>query len=177
MKRWGSGAQFLDLIARIRADEPQAAFRSSFISGFPGETEAMHDELLEFVEAAQLDWAGFFAFSREEGTAAAHLDGELAAETVRERLTELHDVQEPITGAARAVLVGAPVDVLIDRVDAHSGAAVGRTYREAPEIDGLVHVDAADNVAKGAFVRATVHGCDGTDLFASVTAAALERAR
>ncbi|HEY1738881.1 MAG TPA: radical SAM protein, partial [Acidimicrobiia bacterium] len=178
MKRWGSGEQFLDLIARIRADEPQATFRSSFISGFPGESEAMHDELLAFVEAAQLDWAGFFAFSREEGTAAAHLDGELAPEIIRERLNELHDAQEPITGAARAVLVGAPIDVLIDRVDDGTGVGVGRTYREAPEIDGLVHVDASDaDLVKGVTVRASVHGCDGTDLFASVSAVALERAR
>jgi ribosomal protein S12 methylthiotransferase len=178
MKRWGSGEQFLDLIARIRRDEPQATFRSSFISGFPGETEAMHDELLEFVEAAQLDWAGFFSFSREEGTAAANLDGELAADVVRERLAELHDVQEPITGAARAALVGAPVDVLIDRVDSDTGVAVGRSYREAPEIDGLVHVDASEGeTVAGTTVRASVHGCDGTDLFASVTAVALDRAR
>ena len=139
MKRWGSGDQFLELIARIRRDEPQAAFRSSFISGFPGETEAMHDELLAFIDAAQLDWAGFFAFSREEGTAAADLDGAVAPEVMRERLAELHDAQEPITGAARAALIGATVDVLVDRVD---GAEItGRTYREAPEIDGLVHLD------------------------------------
>ena len=71
-----------------------------------------------------------------------------------------------------------PVDVLIDRVHADTGVAVGRTYREAPEIDGLVHVDCSDGeIVKGHTVRAAVHGCDGTDLFASVTAATLERAR
>ena len=68
MRRWGDGERFAERIAAIRAVEPGAAFRSNFIVGYPGETEADHDELLEFVEAVQLDWCGFFAFSREEGT-------------------------------------------------------------------------------------------------------------
>jgi ribosomal protein S12 methylthiotransferase len=168
MKRWGSGDQFLELIERIRRDEPEAAFRSSFISGFPGETKAMHDEVVSFLDAAQLDWAGFFAFSPEEGTAAVNLDGTVAPELVRERLAELHDAQEPITGAARAALLGATVDVLIDRVD-DDQVAVGRTYREAPEIDGVVHVDAPAKVRMGDVVQATVHDCDGTDLFVGAT--------
>ena len=75
MRRWGDGARFLRRIDDIRAREPDAAFRSNFIVGYPGETEADHDELLAFVEAAQLDWCGFFAYSREDGTYAAGLDG------------------------------------------------------------------------------------------------------
>ncbi len=74
MKRWGSGDRFVDLIDRIRVDEPDAAFRSSFIVGFPGETESDHAELLEFLRAARLDWAGFFPFSIEDGTPAATRD-------------------------------------------------------------------------------------------------------
>ena len=77
------------MIEKIRADEPGAAFRSSFIVGFPGETEADHQELLAFLDAAQLDWAGFFSFSEEEGTAAAGLDGTVADELVRERLARV----------------------------------------------------------------------------------------
>ncbi len=172
MRRWGSGDQFLTLIDRIRRDAPDAAFRSSFISGFPGETESMHDEMLSFLDAAQLDWAGFFAYSSEEGTSAAILDGVIDPAVVRERLGELHDVQEPITAAARAALVGASIDVLVDGVDA-DGGATGRTYREAPEIDGLVHLDASQATAsanplrKGAIVAAIVTGCDGTDVTAA----------
>src|SRR5438552_531316 len=75
MRRWGDGERFLRRIEAIRSREPDAAFRSSFIVGYPGETEDDHDLLLRFVEEAQLDWAGFFAFSREEGTYAADLDG------------------------------------------------------------------------------------------------------
>jgi ribosomal protein S12 methylthiotransferase len=164
MRRWGSGEQFLGMIESIRAAAPHAAFRSSFISGFPGETEAMHDELLAFLDAAQLDWAGFFTFSREEGTAAAALDGDVPGDVVRERRAELHDAQEPITTAARAALVGATVDLLVDRV--RDGRATGRTFREAPEIDGVVHVevDATVAVRPGDVVPVTITSCDGTDL-------------
>src|SRR6478609_1464468 len=84
MARWGGGDRFLSAIDTIRAREPDAAFRSSFIVGFPGETEADHETLLAFLDDAQLDWAGFFAFSREDGTAAAHMDGMVADSLVHE---------------------------------------------------------------------------------------------
>ena len=95
MKRWGDGDRFLTIIDRIRSEEPGAAFRSSFIVGFPGETERHHDELLAFLTSARLDWAGFFAFSREEGTAAESLPGAPAKTLVTERLRELSEIQEP----------------------------------------------------------------------------------
>ena len=79
MRRWGDGERFLARIDGIRAQAPDAAFRSNFIVGYPGETEADHDQLLAFVDAAQLDWCGFFAYSREDGTYAAGLDGVGAA--------------------------------------------------------------------------------------------------
>ena len=79
MRRWGDGDRFLRRIADIRARRPDAAFRSNFIVGYPGETEDDHDELLRFVEEAQLDWCGFFAYSREDGTYAAGLDGQVPA--------------------------------------------------------------------------------------------------
>ena len=78
MRRWGDGERFLEKIESIRSVAPDAAFRSNFIVGYPGETESDHDHLLDFVEAAQLDWCGFFAYSPEEGTYAVDLDGEVA---------------------------------------------------------------------------------------------------
>lgn len=164
MRRWGSGDRFLEVIGRIRAERPGAAFRSSFIVGFPGETEADHQELLGFLEAARLDWAGFFPFSKEDGTPAAALGDEVPGELAAERLRECSEVQDPITAAARAALVGRTVDVLVDRI--RGGAAVGRTYREAPEIDGVVHVavDPGASWSPGALVRATVTGAAGPDL-------------
>jgi tRNA A37 methylthiotransferase MiaB len=164
MKRWGDGERFLGTIAGIRRAEPDAAFRSSFIVGFPGETEDDHDELLAFLGEAALDWAGFFPFSPEDGTPAATLDGAVAPELAAERLRECAAVQEPITEAARDALVGSTVEVLVDAVE--DDALVGRTHREAPEIDGIVRVVGADG-RPGALVAADVTGALGPDLAAT----------
>ncbi len=159
MRRWGSGEVFLNRITDIRTREPEAAFRSSFIVGYPGETEADHDELLAFVEAAQLDWAGFFEFSREDGTYAADLDGQVDPDLMRERLTELSEVQDRITAARRADLIGRAIEVLVDE------AGVGRSHREAPEIDGVVMVPTHLDV--GTFASVTVTAALGPDLEAA----------
>jgi ribosomal protein S12 methylthiotransferase len=161
MKRWGSGEKFLAIIDSIRSREPDAVFRSSFIVGFPGEREADHEQLLEFLTAAQLDWAGFFAFSKEDGTPAAALDGVVAPDLVRERLRECADVQEPLTAAHRAALLGTEIDVLVDGNE--DGVQVGRTHREAPEIDGVVHIVEGD-APVGQFVRCRVTDVAGPDL-------------
>lgn len=169
MKRWGSGDRFLTTIDAIRAREPDAAFRSSFIVGFPGEREQEHDELLAFLEAAALDWAGFFPFSSEDGTPAATLPDAVDRSLALERLRECEAVQEPITRAARDALVGREIDVLIDARD-DDGVLVGRTHREAPEIDGIVRVH-ADWARPGAIVRAHVTEAVGPDLVAKAAGA------
>jgi len=177
MRRWGSGERFLALLERVRSDRPDAAFRSSFITGFPGETEADHDELVSFLRAARLHWAGFFAYSREEGTAAAGFPGEVPPGVMSERMRELTEVQDPITAAAREALIGEEVEVLVDcpdgdaRGDGLPDGFVGRTYREAPEIDGVVHLTgSAPRV--GAVVTAVVTGAVGPDLEAEVVESA-----
>ena len=95
MRRWGSGERFLEMITGIRDREPAAAFRSSFIVGFPGETEDDHDALIEFVGAAGLDWAGFFPYSAEEGTTSAAFDGTVAEGLMAERLREVSEAAGP----------------------------------------------------------------------------------
>jgi ribosomal protein S12 methylthiotransferase len=168
MARWGSGDRFLSAIDTIRAQEPDATFRSSFIVGFPGETEADHETLLGFLDDAQLDWAGFFPFSEEAGTPAATLDGRVDGALVAERLRECEALQTEVTQAARdaLVLAEAPLEVLVD--GAAHGAVVGRTHREAPEIDGVVHVecDGAATPAPGDLVLARAIGALGPDLYA-----------
>jgi ribosomal protein S12 methylthiotransferase len=164
MKRWGSGDRFLAAIDAIRAEEPEAAFRSSFIVGFPGEREREHDELLEFLAAASLDWAGFFPFSPEDGTPAATLPDAVDPQLALEWLRECEAVQEPITRAARDALVGREVEVLVDSRD-DDGLLLGRTHREAPEIDGVVHLH-AEFARPGAIVRAHVTEAIGPDLVA-----------
>jgi ribosomal protein S12 methylthiotransferase len=167
MARWGSGERFLAAIEGIRAQEPDATFRSSFIVGFPGETESDHDTLLGFLDDAQLDWAGFFPFSEEAGTPAATLDGRVDDALMAERLRECEALQTEITQAARdaLVLAEAPLEVLVDEVA--GGNAVGRTHREAPEIDGVVHVEYDDDSpAPGDVVLARATGALGPDLYA-----------
>src|SRR5258707_15841098 len=114
MKRWGSGERFARIIAGIRAEQPDAAFRSSFIVGFPGETERDHESLLGFLDEARLDWAGFFAFSREDCTAAAALSAEVPAPLMQERLRGCSGGQGPVTAPAPAALLGRESDGLVD---------------------------------------------------------------
>jgi ribosomal protein S12 methylthiotransferase len=159
MRRWGDGARFLERIRSIRRQLPDAAFRSSFIVGYPGETEADHDQLLAFVAEADLDWGGFFPFSPEVGTYAVDLDGQVPAGLVAERLAEVSELQDGITAARRDALVGTEVEVLVD------GPGVGRSHREAPEIDGVIAVP--DKLATGAFATVTITGAAGPDLEAA----------
>jgi ribosomal protein S12 methylthiotransferase len=179
MKRWGSGDRFLTAIDGIRAQEPEAAIRSSFIVGFPGETEREHDELLAFLEAASLDWAGFFPFSPEDGTPAATLPDAVDPDLAFEWLRECEAVQEPITRAARDALVGREVEVLVDAAAADAegsrGTYVGRTHREAPEIDGIVQLH-AEFARPGAVVRAHVTEAIGPDLVAKALGGKAARA-
>ena len=158
MRRWGDGSRFLDRIESIRGLAPDATLRSSFILGYPGETEEDHDRLLAFLEDAQLDWAGFFPFSREEGTAAASLPDQVPEDLAIQRLRECAEIQDAITERRRRALVGQRFEVLVDR----PGHA--RSVHEAPEIDGIVRVP--EELPVGALVTVEVSGSAGTDLWA-----------
>jgi ribosomal protein S12 methylthiotransferase len=156
MRRWGDGDRFLERIERIRAVHPDAALRSSFIVGYPGETEEDHDLLLAFLEAADLDWVGLFPFSPEEGTYAMGLTDHVAPELLAERLAECAELQDAITARKRRELVGSRLPVLIDE------PGVARSHREAPEIDGIIRVGGA--AAAGRWVDVVVTGAAGPDL-------------
>jgi ribosomal protein S12 methylthiotransferase len=158
MRRWGDGDRFLTRIGDIRAASAEATFRSSFILGYPGETERDHDLLLDFLAAAQLDWAGFFPYSREDGTHAAGLESQVPAPLALERLRECAELQDAITAAKRDALIGATRQVLVD------APGQGRTVHEAPEIDGIVHLP--DDLAVGHLVDVTITGAEGPDLYA-----------
>ncbi len=156
MRRWGNGEVFLDRIETIRTREPDAAFRSNFIVGYPGETEEDHDALLDFVEEARLDWCGFFSYSKEDGTYAADLDGQVDTALVSERLGELREMQDLITEEKRDEMIGRRVQVLVDET------GVGRSHREAPEIDGIIEV--SSDLAVGSFAMVTIADAAGPDL-------------
>ncbi|HEV2426664.1 MAG TPA: MiaB/RimO family radical SAM methylthiotransferase [Acidimicrobiales bacterium] len=156
MRRWGDADRFLERIAAIRAAEPRATFRSSFILGYPGETEDDLVRLLEFLDAAQLDWAGFFPFSPEVGTPAASAPDPVDPSLALERLREASELQDAITARRRDRLVGARETVLVDE------PGVGRTVHECPEIDGVVHLDAS--LLVGSLVECEIVASGGTDL-------------
>ena len=158
MRRWGDGDRFLERIERIRSLSTGAAFRSNFIVGYPGETEEDHDELLRFVEAAQLDWCGFFTFSPEEGTHAMTLDNHVDQHLMKERIAELRELQDSITARRRDDLIGSTVEVLVDE------PGIGRSHREAPSIDGVVHVP--ETLEVGVFREVTIVDALGPDLVA-----------
>ena len=164
MRRWGDADRFIERIDRIREMSPGATFRSNFIVGYPGETERDHDQLLAFVEEAQLDWCGFFAYSPEEGTYAVGLDGEVAEGLMNERLAELRELQDRITATRRDALVGTVQRVLVDR------PGVARSTREAPEIDGIIEVPL--DLPVGGFSEVEIVSAMGPDLVArSLTSA------
>ena len=158
MRRWGDADRFLERIAAIRAADPLATFRSSFILGYPGETEADHDLLLEFLDEAELDWGGFFTFSPEDGTYAQGLEGQVPAELAAERLAEATERQELITLRRRDALVGQTRSVLIDS----PGRA--RSVHEAPEIDGIIEVPGS--LEPGTILDVRITASLGTDLVA-----------
>ncbi|MEM9608903.1 MAG: 30S ribosomal protein S12 methylthiotransferase RimO [Actinomycetota bacterium] len=165
MRRWGEGSVFLERISTIRSREPDAALRSNFIVGYPGETEDDHQQLLDFVEEAQLDWCGFFPFSPEDGTYAVGLDDHVPQELMYERLGELSELQDRITMERRAALIGRDIEVLVD------APGVGRSFREAPEIDGVIAVP--DSLEPGSFAAVRVTDMLGFDLEAEMVSSAV----
>ncbi len=158
MRRWGDRQRFMERIDRIRALDEMATFRSSFILGYPGETEADHDQLLGFLAEAELDWAGFFLFSPEQGTLAYDLGDQVDPGLALERLRECTELQDGITARRRDRLVGTRRTVLVD------AAGVGRTVHEAPEIDGIVRIPAGSGI--GSMLDMTITESLGVDLVA-----------
>ena len=158
MRRWGDKDRFLERIERIRSLAPDAAFRSNFIVGYPGETEEDHDQLLDFVREAQLDWCGFFTFSPEDGTHALTLPDHVEESLMNERIAELREIQDSITAERRDALLDQVIEVLVDE------PGIARSFREAPEIDGVVQVP--ESLEVGRFHTVRIEQVFGPDLIA-----------
>ena len=154
MKRATTKQKTIDLLARLRQRLPGAGLRSSFILGFPGETEEQFAELLDFVEATRFDHVTGFVYSPEEGTSAYGLDGELPEAVKEQRYSRLSQLQERISAEINDDLVGTRQVVLVDEADGE-GAYLGRMERDAPEIDGQVLVFGAAAVGKFVEVQIT----------------------
>ncbi len=147
----------------MRAVIPDVAVRSAFIVGYPGEGEAEFQRLLEFIKAAQLDRAGAFVYSREPGTPAAELEPQVPAEVAEQRRHEVMALQQRISLARNRAWVGREMEVLIER-HGERRTWEGRSFRDAPEIDGFVYVRATKPLKPGEFVTATITNAQAYDL-------------
>ena len=166
MKRPASAENNLERIRAWREICPDITIRSTFITGFPGETEAEFEELLEFIEEARLDRVGCFAYSPVEGAAANELPGAVPDEVREERRRRLMDVQEDISAELLAARIGREIEVLVDAVD--DEGTIARSASDAPEIDGLVFIDEFFDAEPGDFLRVKVVDADEHDLYAEI---------
>ena len=164
MKRPGSSERVLERVKKWREACPSLVIRSTFIVGFPGETEEEFEELLEFLREAQLDRVGAFAYSPVEGARANDLPDPVPEDVKQQRLTRFMEVQGEISAARLQARIGNEYQVVIDYVD--SEGAVGRTYADAPEVDGLVHLNGVYDVKPGKRVWAEVIHANEHDVWA-----------
>ena len=166
MKRPASSENVLNRVQRWREVCPDITLRSTFIVGFPGETEAEFEELLDFLREAQLDRVGAFMYSPVEGASANDLPNHLPPEVQQERLTRLMQLQETISGVRLARKVGRTMEVLVDEVN--DEGAIARSSADAPEIDGLVYIEDGQALNMGDLVSVTVTDSDAHDLWAEI---------
>lgn len=170
MGRRVSQAQALDLIGRIREHVPGAAIRTSLMVGFPGETRRQFDELLEKVREVRFEHLGAFAYSREEGTRAASMPGQLSEWTKARRLGELMRVQQEIVLDRNRAMKGTELEVVVEKpAPGRRNRWIARSRTQAPDVDGVTFVS-GKNLRPGRFVRVTVIGSNGYDLIAECKA-------
>lgn len=154
MGRKGMGKFLPKLVREVREILPHAVIRSTFITGFPGETEEDFQALLDFIQTARLDWVGVFPYSREEGTLAADFKDQVRVSTRKRRARQLMEVQAAITTERLQTLAGGTVTVLVE--EANEDGGWGRSYREAPEVDGKIYF--TGQAKAGEFYRARLTG-------------------
>ncbi len=169
MKRPANEAKVLERIAGWRSICPDIAIRSTFVVGFPGETEADFDYLLQWLEEAQLDRVGAFRFEPVAGAAANDLPGHVPEDVKEERYARLMDLTARISAAKLEAKIGRTLDVIIDEADAEGGAT-GRSQADAPEIDGQVFLRDASGVKAGDIVRVEIEDADEHDLYGAPVA-------
>lgn len=169
MNRKGTGEGYLALIAKLRKEIPGIAIRSTFIAGFPGETEEQFENLLEFIKEAKLTNAGFFAYSREEGTAAYRLPDQIDEKVKQSRVKKLYAAQKKVSAERNKSLAGKQIKVICDGVDYDKQSFYGRAYFSAPEIDGKVYFTYDGEIQQGEYYDVKITKADAYDLYGAVT--------
>lgn len=169
MGRRTSKAQLKEIVTKLRDEIPDIAIRTTLITGFPGETNEQHDELKEFVDEMEFDRLGVFTYSPEEDTPAADMPDQVAEEVKEERQAELMELQQEIAFDQAEDMIGREVLVLIEGKVADEDAYVGRTYRDAPNVDGLIFVQTEEELVTGDFARVRVTGALDYDLIGELS--------
>lgn len=164
MNRKGSREKYLELFAKLRKEIPQIAIRSTFISGFPTETEEEFENMIDFVKQAKLFNCGFFAYSKEPDTAASRLKGQVHHATKNRRVRKLYETQSQISFEMLNSFVDKEIEVLCDGIDYDKNCFVGRAYFNAPDIDGKVYFNAG-NAMQGERYKVKIEKADNYDLY------------
>ena len=167
LKRMGrrtSKQELIDIVSRLRKEIPDICLRTTLITGFPGETQEQHEELMQFVDEMEFDRLGVFTYSPEEGTPAAAMTDQVDEEVKEERQAELMELQQEIAFDAAEDMKGREVHVMIEGKVADENAYVGRTYKDAPNVDGLIFINTDEELVSGDFARVKVTGALDYDL-------------
>lgn len=164
MGRRTSKEQLIETIEKLRDVMPDIALRTTLITGFPGETEEDHEELMDFVDQMEFERLGVFTYSPEEDTPAAKMDGQIEEEVKEDRQAELMELQQDIVFEQAEDMIGRELLVMIEGKVADENAYVGRTYRDAPNVDGLIFVNTDEELMSGDFAKVKVTGAMEYDL-------------
>ena len=171
LKRMGrrtSKAQLIEIIEKLRREIPEIALRTTLITGFPGETEEQHEELMEFVDAMEFDRLGVFTYSPEEDTPAANMPNQIEESVKEDRQADLMELQQEIAFELAENMIGKEVMVMIEGKVADENAYVGRTYMDAPNVDGLIFVETNEEMMSGDFAKVKVTGALEYDLIGEI---------
>ena len=167
LKRMGrrtSKQELVDIIGKLRKEIPDICLRTTLITGFPGETQEQHEELMEFVDEMEFDRLGVFTYSPEEGTPAAEMPDQIDEELKEDRQAELMELQQEIAFENAGKMTGREVLVMIEGKVADENVYVGRTYRDAPNVDGLIFINTDEELLSGDFAKVKVTGAVDYDL-------------
>ena len=164
MGRRTSKQELIDIVGKLRREIPDICLRTTLITGFPGETQEQHEELAEFVDEMEFDRLGVFTYSPEEGTPAAAMPDQIDEEIKEERQAELMELQQEIAFDNAENMIGREMLVMIEGKVADENAFVGRTYRDAPNVDGLIFINTDEELISGDFAKVKVTGALDYDL-------------
>lgn len=168
MGRWTNRAHLQEIIGRLRKEIPDIALRTTLISGFPGETEYDHEILMDFVDEMEFDRLGVFTYSPEEDTVAAEMDNQIPEEIKLDRQAELMELQQEIAFEKAENTVGQTMMIMIEGYLPEEGTYIGRSYKDAPNVDGYVFVNTDRNLMSGDFIQVKIIGSYEYDLIGEV---------